>query len=294
MIASMTGFGRAGATVEGQTSIVEVRSVNSRFCEVSTRVPSVLASREGDMQRLVKKTIPRGRISVQVQLESHVGEEVPFAVNQQAATEARRILGDVCQAAGLPETGITLRDILRFSEVLTTRNTDSALDEHAWQATRQALAQALENLRVMRYEEGQALYEELSDRINGLSDRLSRIEVLAPQRVTSSHERLSERLSELVQDERIDQGRLEFEMALLADKLDVREECVRLHSHVKLFHAALASDEPVGRKLNFLTQEMNREVNTIGSKSNDADMAHLVVGMKEELEKIREQVENVE
>lgn len=294
MIASMTGFGRAETTVDGQTATVEVRSVNSRFCEVSIRSPSILTSHETDIQRLVKQVIPRGRISVQIQLETAAAEGLPVSADTVAAAEARRILEDVCAAANLPATSISLQDILRFSEVLATRDPDAPQDEEAWEATRKALEEALDALRVMRGQEGEALHEELSARITGLSDRLSRIEVLAPQRVVSSHERLRQRLAEMLADDRVDQGRLEVEMALLADKLDVREECVRLHSHVHLFNEALASSEPVGRKLNFLTQEMNREVNTIGSKSNDAEMAHLVVGMKEELEKIREQVENVE
>ncbi len=294
MIASMTGFGRAEATIGDRTATVEVRSVNSRFCEVSTRCPSVLTSRESLMQRLVKQVVPRGRINVEVQLEIHVGKELPVSVNPEAAAEARRLLQDVCAAAHLPATSITLQDVLRFSEVLTKSSSDTSQDETAWDATRQALEGALEALKAMRQQEGEALHAEISARIAGLSKRLSRIERLAPERVTSSHERLRQRLAEFLADERVDQGRLEAEMALLADKLDVREECVRLHSHVHLFNETLALSEPVGRKLNFLTQEMNREVNTIGSKSNDADMAHLVVGMKEELEKIREQVENVE
>ncbi len=294
MIASMTGFGRAEATIEGQTATVEVRSVNSRFCEVSTRLPSLLASRETEMQRLIKQVIPRGRISVQVQLEAAVADALPVRVNQEAAAQARRVLEEVCLAARLPEASISLPDILRFSEVLETSASDPTKDEGAWVATRAALEDALVSLQHMRRQEGEALHAELSARIGGLEERLARIETHGPERVTASHERLRERLAELLADERVDRGRLEVEMALLADKLDVREECVRLRSHVHLFNEALASNEPVGRKLNFLTQEMNREVNTIGSKSNDAEMAHLVVGMKEELEKIREQVENVE
>ncbi len=146
----------------------------------------------------------------------------------------------------------------------------------------------------MRIREGSALDAELRERADSIRSRLKTVEEEAPKRIPAAGEKLRNRLEEIVSDVRIDNERLEFEMALLADKLDVREECVRLHSHLDLFNEALESDKPVGRKLNFLAQEMNREINTIGSKANDAGLSHLVVEMKEDLEKIREQVENVE
>ena len=183
--------------------------------------------------------------------------------------------------------------LLKYTDIFEADEVEEDL-EAIWEATQAALTAACDGMQAMRLQEGEALHKELSERLEGIENRLREAERLAPLRVQASGERLRERLSEIIEEGRIDPERIEFEMAMLADKLDVREECVRLDSHLALFREALASGEAVGRKMNFLSQEMNREINTIGSKSNDAEMAHLVVGMKEELEKIKEQIENVE
>lgn len=289
----MTGFGRGEATSGGYTATVELRSVNSRYCEVSTRLPRSLNARDAELQRLVKDRFARGRISLQVQIEDPTADEVPVVVNDNAVRQYRALLQHVAETAGL-EPVITLDQILRFPEILTPVDPEEPSEDAVWNATVAALNLAGDGMRTMRLDEGKALARELRERLDGIETNLAEIERLAPLRVTGTHERLVDRLREFMEDERLDRSRLEFEMAVLADKLDVREECVRLHSHLHLFRQALGSSEPVGRKLNFLSQEMNREVNTIGSKSNDAEMAHLVVGMKEDLEKIREQIENVE
>jgi uncharacterized protein (TIGR00255 family) len=289
----MTGFGRGEATSGGYTAVVELRSVNSRYCEVSTRLPRSLNARDAELQRLVKDRFARGRISLQVQVEDPIADVVPVVVNENAVRQYRRLLQQVAEAAGLDPV-ISLDQILRFSDILTPVEPEEPSEDAVWTATIAALRLAGDGMRAMRLDEGKALDRELRERLDGIESNLAEIERLAPLRVTATHERLVDRLREFMEDERLDRNRLEFEMAVLADKLDVREECVRLHSHLHLFRQALDSSEPVGRKLNFLSQEMNREVNTIGSKSNDAEMAHLVVGMKEDLEKIREQIENVE
>ena len=167
-------------------------------------------------------------------------------------------------------------------------------DADLWPALEAATKAALEQLRSMRRQEGQALGRDLLERIDAIANSQAKVETRAPQRIEEARNRLHERIEDLFSDERIDRDRLEFEIAILADKLDITEECVRLTSHLDLFREALKSSEPVGRKLNFLIQEINREVNTIGSKANDAQVAHLAVEMKEELERIREQVQNIE
>lgn len=293
MIASMTGFGRGEASSDGYTATLELRSVNSRYCEVSTRLPRSLGSYDAELQRLVKDRFARGRISVQVQVEDPVPDALPVRVDADAARRYRALLEEL-RAAGDIAGPVTLDHLLKFSDILVPVEPVDAPEDSVWKATQAALEMATEQMRAMRLQEGAALARELNDRVDGIESCLKLVETEAPERVTGSHERLNERLREYLDDDRIDRNRLEFEMAMLADKLDVREECVRLHSHIHLFREALAADEPVGRKLNFLSQEMNREINTIGSKSNDAGMAHHVVGMKEDLEKIREQVENVE
>ncbi|NQV71531.1 YicC family protein [bacterium] len=293
MIASMTGFGRGEAEENGYVATVELRSVNSRYCEISPRTPKSISDKESEIQRTIKDEFARGRISVSVQIEEPVSEVAPYRVNAVAVKSYKDLLEEVRRAAGIEEP-VRLEHILRYPDIMESIDQPEPEDDYAWIATQAALLDACKAMRAMRLQEGNALRKELEDRLNGTEEKLREVERLAPIRVVSTKERLQQRLSEVLDDGRIDPDRLEFEMTMVADKLDVREECVRLDSHLVLFREAIASGEPVGRKLNFLAQEMNREINTIGSKSNDAEMSHLVVGMKEELEKIREQVENVE
>ncbi|MDA0378914.1 MAG: YicC family protein [Bacteroidetes bacterium] len=292
MIASMTGYGRGEATVSGYESVVELKSVNSRYCEISLRSPKSLNEREGDINRIIKEAFSRGRISAFITVTDPTPESVPYRVNPAAVRSYRVLLDEIRREAGIEEP-VRLDHIIKYPDVLEADHVEENL-EAIWQATEQALRQACVGMQAMRLQEGAALRSELEERLSGIETKLREVERLSPIRVTSSAERMRERLTELIEEGRIDRERIEFEMAMLADKLDVREECVRLDSHLVQVREAMASGEPVGRKLNFLSQEMNREINTIGSKSNDAEMAHLVVGMKEELEKIKEQVENVE
>ena len=293
MIASMTGFGRGEAEEQGYIATVELRSVNSRYCEISPRTPKSISDKESEIQRTIKDEFARGRISVSVQIEEPASEVAPYRVNAVAVKGYKDLLEEVRRAAGIEEP-VRLEHILRYPDIMESIDQPEPEDDYAWIATQAALLDACKAMRAMRLQEGDALRKELEDRLNGTEEKLREVERLAPIRVVSTKERLQQRLSEVLDDGRIDPDRLEFEMTMVADKLDVREECVRLDSHLVLFREAIASGDPVGRKLNFLAQEMNREINTIGSKSNDAEMSHLVVGMKKELEKIREQVENVE
>ncbi len=291
MIASMTGFGRGRARVDDVMATVEMRSVNNRFCEVSVRLPRALAARENDVQALVKQAFERGRISVQIQLE-RTGPQAPVRVDEAAARGYAALLETLRRAAGVSDP-VRLEHLLTFSSELLVPVEEEA-DEAVWAAVEQALAEAVAGMRAMRRQEGAALQADLQQRIDRLAEELARVEARAPERVREARQKLHDRLAELLGDDRLDPDRLEQEIALLADRLDVTEECVRLRSHLQLFAEALHSDEAVGRKLNFIAQEINREVNTIGSKANDAAVAHAAVRMKEELEKIREQVQNVE
>jgi uncharacterized protein (TIGR00255 family) len=292
MIASMTGYGRGEAAVRGYEAVVELKSVNSRYCEISLRSPKSLNAHEADIQRILKSTFSRGRISAFVQVSDPATVDLSIRVNAHAVKAYRSLLEEVASTAGIDEP-VGLDHLLKYTDIFEADEVEEDL-EAIWEATQAALTAACDGMQAMRLQEGEALHKELSERLEGIENRLREAERLAPLRVQASGERLRERLSEIIEEGRIDPERIEFEMAMLADKLDVREECVRLDSHLALFREALASGEAVGRKMNFLSQEMNREINTIGSKSNDAEMAHLVVGMKEELEKIKEQVENVE
>lgn len=293
MIKSMTGFGRSTAQVNGIEATVEMRSVNKRFCEVSVRLPRSLSERESDVQALVKKAFGRGRINVQIQVEEAEESAVPLEVDAEVARGYKLLLEDLRQAAGIEEP-VRLEHLLNHSDIFRPIEDGDETAEESWPAIEEALDGAIEELQTMRRQEGRSLQDDLEARINAIGEHLEKAKERAPRRVEEGRQKLKERLQEMMQDDRIDPNRLEEEIAILADKLDVTEECVRLESHLKLFRESLTSDEPVGRKLNFITQEIHREVNTIGSKSNDAELAHQAVQMKEEVEKIREQIQNVE
>lgn len=293
MIDSMTGFGRGQAEVKNVAATVELRSVNNRYCEVSARLPRSLGDYESEVQARIKKVFSRGRITVQVQLDAVADEVLPIEVDQDAVRAYTSLLNRLRAAAGVSEP-IRLEHLLNYSDIFTTAETSSDEAELMWEATAAALDQAIEELRRMRRQEGSALLADLEERISAISRLLDSVQERAPVRVEEARQRLRGRLVDLLDDDRIDPDRLETEIAILADRLDITEECVRLRSHLDLFRQSLNSENPEGRKLNFISQEINREVNTIGAKSNDAEVAHLAVQMKDELEKIREQVQNVE
>ncbi|MEM9998482.1 MAG: YicC/YloC family endoribonuclease [Bacteroidota bacterium] len=290
----MTGFGRGTARVESTEVTVELRSVNGRFCEVTVRGPRALGAYEDQIRNGLRDRLQRGKVTVSITLQQATAE-APLKVNAAAAQGYATLLRSLHRAADLPEDGsapITLDHLLRFNDVFVPDESDEA-DEAAWAATQQAVDDAAAALEAMRRREGEALRVDLAARADVIEAELAAVEVRAPQRVTEHQAALRERLAALLADDRLNPDRLETEIAVLADKMDVTEECVRLRAHLDGFRAALAADEPVGRRLNFLAQEFNREINTIASKANDAEMAARAVTMKEELEKIREQVQNV-
>lgn len=290
---SMTGFGRGTAQSGATTATVEVRTVNGRFAEVNVRAPRVLNPHEADVTALVKDAIARGNATVSISLDRDAPES-GLAVNVRAAERVGQALREAAQAAGLGAETVTLADVLRFPEVLRPAPADAEVEEaEAWDAARAALAEALGHLDAMRLAEGDALHSALTDHADDLERHTAEVEARAPQRVDEHRQRLALKLDDLLGDDRLDRARLETEIALLADKLDVTEETVRLRSHVAQFREALGANEPVGRRLNFISQEMNREANTIASKANDPALAEHAVGMKEALEKIREQIANV-
>jgi uncharacterized protein (TIGR00255 family) len=293
MIASMTGFGRGTATVRAVTATVELRAVNNRHCDVSVRLPGSLAAHEGDIQAHIKQAFARGRFNVNVQVEGEEDTALPIEVDSDAAANYRRLLDQLRDAARV-QTPVQLEHLLHFSDVFTTVDEEEDIDEEAWDAVQVALGEAIEQLRTMRRQEGEALRTDLEARIDAIAEHLATVQARAPKRVEAARDRLDERLARLMRDGRIDPDRLEAEVAILADKLDVTEECVRLQSHLDLFREALDNQDAVGRKLKFITQEIHREVNTIGAKANDAPITEHAVQMKEAVEQIREQVRNVE
>lgn len=292
MIASMTGFGHAQAGRDGITVGVEVRTVNSRFLETSFRLPRSLSAREGEIRELVRKRLTRGKVMLGSTVERDSTSELPVTINPSAARAYYVMLKELASAVGLRET-VKLDHLLRFSDVLETRETVDA-DETEWALFQEALDGALHALMAMRLQEGGELAKDFRMRIGLLEQSLGRVEDLARTQVPAERDRLRERVRELLEGRPVDDTRLEMELVLLADRLDVTEELVRFRSHNKFFLEAVDGPEAAGRRLNFLIQEMNREANTIGSKSASAEIAHVIVGVKEELERVREQIQNIE
>lgn len=289
----MTGFGKAEVSKMGISALVEARSVNSRFLEVTTRLPRSLSQRERDIKEIARSVLNRGSLNVVVKIEKNLNGAAPLKVNASAARLYYKLLNDLRKAIKLREK-VKLEHILNFSEVLEAAD-ESESDEKEWHVVEEALKVALLQLVEMRKKEGAELSADLQRRVQWMDDAIGQIEKLSVERIPEEKKRLLERVAQLLTDKNIiDQSRLELEVSLLADKLDVTEECVRYRSHNKFFLEALKEEPSAGRKLNFLVQEMNREANTIGSKANDAAMAHLVVKVKEELERIREQLQNIE
>lgn len=292
MIASMTGFGRGEASSGGISVSVELRTVNSRFLEVTARLPRSLTLRENEIKELIRRKISRGKVNLVASVEREGSGAIPVAINVSAAKSYVKVLNQLRKTVRIREA-VRLEHLLQFSDIFEQRELENT-DEKEWEVLRGALDGALDGLETMRRNEGGELERDFRERIALLEERLGRVEVLSRAQVPAERTRLRERITQLLEKETIDEGRLEMELAMLADRLDVTEECVRFRSHNKFFLDAIASKEAAGRKLNFLIQEMNREVNTIGSKSSATEITHIVVGMKEELEKIREQLQNIE
>jgi uncharacterized protein (TIGR00255 family) len=292
MIASMTGYGRGEAAARGIAIAVELRSVNSRFLEIATRLPRSLSLRENDIKEVLRQKVSRGKITVVAVVERDTDGELPLKVNVTAARTYYKLLNQLRRAVKLKEP-VKLDHLLRFSEVIQQGEIENR-DEQEWEVFRRALTSAAGELQKMRENEGAELRKDFEERIRAIERHIDEIERRSQLQIPQERERLRERVAQLVSSEQVDPGRLETELALLADRLDVTEECVRFRSHNKFFLEALRGDEAAGRKLNFLVQEMHREINTIGSKSSMSEIAHWVVRVKEELEKIREQLQTIE
>jgi uncharacterized protein (TIGR00255 family) len=292
MITSMTGYGHGEAVSEGIAASVEIRSVNGRYFEIVPRLPRSMALRENELRELVRRRVLRGKMTLTVTVERDANGPLPLKVDVASAKAYYRLLNDLRKAVRLKQT-VRLEHLLQFSDVFKSQDLDST-EEKEWEVVREALDKSLDALLAMRTREGEELQRDFDARLAVLSDMIEKIEQLSREQVPRERERLRERIAQILEREPVDEGRLEMELAILADRLDVTEECVRFRSHVGYFRQAMASPEAAGRKLNFLIQEMNREMNTMGSKSSDAAIAHLVVEGKEELEKVREQLQNIE
>ena len=289
---SMTGYGRAQVLRDGRDILVEIRAVNHRYYEFSARLPRTCMYLEEKLKTLLNGRIARGKTEVAVTITRPDGRDAEVAVNRSIAegyiTALRTLNGEI----GLADD-LTLSSLLRLPDIFTV--TKAQDDEQAvWEAVSEAAEQALSSFLTMREGEGQRLADDLRGKLDGLEAMLLQVESIEPGVAENYRQRLYAKLTELLADTNIDEQRILTETAIFAEKTAIDEETVRLHSHLTQFRELLCAEEPIGRKLDFLVQEMNREVNTIGSKAQDLGITKLVVDMKSEIEKIREQIQNIE
>ncbi len=292
MVLSMTGYGRAGALLHGRDIKVELRSVNARFFEYSSRIPRSCAFLEDKLKKLVASKVSRGKVELNLSIQTVTAADTVVTVNWQLAQGYRAALNAMSERMDL-KNDVTAGMLARFPDVLTQTAAPTD-EEELWQDVQSVAEQAVEAFVAMRATEGEKLKEDVENRLNVIEQLVAQIEQNSAGRVQAYSDKLYARLQELLSDRNIDEARLVTEAAIFADKTAIDEETVRLHSHVAQYREILALNEPIGRKLDFLTQELNRESNTIGSKCQDVAITRLVVELKSEIEKIREQIQNIE
>jgi uncharacterized protein (TIGR00255 family) len=292
MIKSMTGYGKNEVKLESGRIIVEIRSVNHRYSEMSVKLPRTLIALENDVRKCVAEQVKRGKIEVYIQQEGLIGAAGLPAVNIPLAKVYYEAFVKMKEALGLYDP-VPLSLIAAQKDLLVMEERGVPA-ETLREVLLAAVKDAVDNLDVMRTCEGKALLEDLQARRALLSGLIARITERAPEAFAESTVKLRGRVMQLAGESGVDAGRLAQEVALLADRCDITEELVRFNSHLNQLDLTLELNDPVGRKLDFIIQEMNREVNTIGSKANDAEITSFIVELKAELEKIREQVQNIE
>ncbi len=292
MIKSMTGYGRAVETVNGREFTVELRSVNNRYLDCSVKLPRSLTFAEEAVKQAVKASVSRGKVDVFISVHSEGGEEVKVSLNESVLTGYLGAMRQMVESYGVADD-ISVSTLSRLPDVFTLERPE--IDEDQLKADlMEVLAKALEGYDAMRTLEGAALDRDLRSRAATILDLVSQVEAGNAQTVVDYRARLEAKLQEVLANTAIDESRILTEAAIFADKVAVDEETVRLRSHLKQMDAMLTAGGAVGRKLDFLLQEMNRETNTIGSKCTDVRLARIVVDIKAELEKIREQTQNIE
>ena len=294
MIKSMTAYGRGEVETPGQKWMVELRSLNHRFLELSLNLPKRLWGLEDQVRKLIKGRINRGRVEMQLTWESLGEKSLSLRLDQGLVREVREVLADL-QVAGEIHEPLRLDHFLRFADLLITKEGEMQELEETWEIISQAINQALDILEEMRRTEGAALAADLAGHLEVVRRESERIAAQAATLPEMWREKIHTRLAEVLQEAGpLDEARLAQEVALMAERRDLSEELARLESHVSQFQQALKSDGPVGRKMEFLLQEMLREANTIGSKAQDLVISQAVLEIKGTLERLREQVQNIE
>ena len=292
MIKSMTGYGSAKGSVEDLTITVELKSVNNRYLDTSVRMPRSFLFAEDAVKNAVQSKISRGKVDVFVSVDSSASDDVVVRVNEPLLKSYIDALRHITEEYALRDD-LTVSTVSRLPDVLSVEKKDQDADAIA-EGIREITDRALADFDIMREREGQKLKDDILSRLITIETLLAVIEREAPKTVEDYRTRLRQKMEEVLNGAGVDENRLLQEAALYADHIAVDEETVRLHSHISQLRTMLSGGSPIGRKIDFLIQEFNREANTIGSKCQNSDIAHVVVDLKSEIEKIREQIQNIE
>lgn len=292
MIKSMTGYGRDEQQIDGMNIIVELKSVNHRYFEYGSRLPYAYGFLDDKLKKYLQSRISRGKVDVSVWIQTMEAHGSEVTVNFDLAEAYVKVMREMAERLGLRDD-ISVTALSRYPDILTV--TKAAADEDAiWSAVERVAAGAVDAFMAMREREGEKMRDDILSRADTILAAVEKIEQRSPETVRLHMEKVESRMRELLDGASVDEQRLLTEAAIFADKVAVAEETVRLRSHIDQLRQMVSGDEAVGRKLDFLVQEMNREINTTGSKAQDAEMARIVVDVKAEIEKIREQIQNIE
>ena len=292
MIRSMTGYGSASGESGGLGLTIEVRSVNNRYLDCSIRIPRVYTSMEDALKEVIGRHVSRGKVDVYVTIDSSGADDLTVEVNRPVTDAYVEAMRSLSETYGIP-LSLTAMDLARFQDVLTVRKKETDTDSLSAELCR-IMEEAMNAYDVMRVTEGAKLREDICRRLTEIGRLTDQAEARSPETVRAYREKLLVRMREVLESTEIEESRILTEAAIFADRVAVNEEIVRLRSHIDQLRSMLDGDGPVGRKMDFLVQEMNREANTLGSKGNDGEIARIVIDLKAEIEKIREQIQNIE
>ncbi len=292
MLKSMTGYGRARMETSGYDVYVEIKSVNNRYLDVSVRCPRAYGFMEERLKKLTGEYTTRGKVDIYVTVDKVSGSGAAVTYDKDLLESYLAALREIQRSYSLTDD-ISVASVAQYRDIFTqTREQED--DEVIREAVLNAARAAFDDYTAMRAAEGERLCRNMLEKLDYIEKKRVEIELLAPNAVNAYREKLTEKITELVGAAQLDPARILTEAAIFADRVATDEETTRLESHIKQFKSILGADEPAGRKLDFLTQELNREVNTVGSKANDIEISKIVVDLKSEIEKIREQIQNVE
>lgn len=292
MIKSMTGFGRGNSEQYGESFTVEIKTVNHRYFDLNIRMPKAFVSLEDRMRKVIKQKVSRGKIDVFITQNNCEKQGVNAVLNESLADSYVECLNKIKEKYEIKEN-LSASLIAKFPEVITLKQEEDDMQK-VWDILKNSLEEAVDTLVSMREKEGMKLQQDIIQKCDYIKELLDKIEERSPDVVKDYKKKLNDRLNDLLKDCTVDENRIALEIALFADKVCLDEEIVRLNSHLIQMKDTLSLNEPIGRKLDFIIQEMNREANTIASKSNNLDITNNVINIKNEIEKIREQIQNIE